>query len=86
MLSVSPRLQQASVAEIAAAVQYINRRIATETFEFVDEQGATQKASGIRCWDAIGALVRSSGMTDAEISKRLEHLALIQLPTLPKTT
>lgn len=78
-------LQQASVAGMAAAVQYVNRRIAAGTFEFIDEQGAKQNANGTQQWDAVGGLVRSSGLNDAEISKRLEQLGLTQLPTLPKT-
>lgn len=78
-------LQQASAAGIAAAVQYVNRRIAADTFEFIDELGKTQKSSGIKRWDTIGALVRSSQLSDAEISKRLEQLGIKQLPGLPKT-
>jgi len=77
-------LQQASVAGMAAAVQYVNRRIATDTFEFIDEQGKTQQMDGIHRWDTVGKLVRSAGLSDSDISKRLEPLGAEQLPTLPK--
>lgn len=77
-------LQQASVAGMAAAMQYVNRRIEAETFEFIDEQGKTQFSNGIKRWDTIGKLVRKSGLSDSDISKRLEQLGVKQLPTLPK--
>jgi hypothetical protein len=77
-------LQQASVAGMAAAVQYVNRRIVAETFEFIDEHGKIQQANGIEHWDTVGKLVRSSQLSNAEISKRLEQLGIKQLPGIPK--
>jgi hypothetical protein len=78
-------LQQARAAGTAAAVQYMSRRIAADTFEFIDEHGKTQKASGIKRWDTITALIRSSRLSDNEISKRLEQLGVKQLPGLLRT-
>lgn len=75
-------LKHASVAGMAAALQYVNRQIAANTFEFIDENDKTQTANGTQRWDAISQLVRSSGLSDAEISLRLEQLGLEQLPRL----
>jgi hypothetical protein len=68
---------------MAAAVQYVNTRIAADTFEFIDELGKPQRANGMQRWDTVGKLVRSSELSDAEISKRLEQLGIEALPSLP---
>jgi hypothetical protein len=60
-------LQQASAACTAAAMQYVRGRIAAETFEFIDEHGKEQKASGIERWDTITKLIRSLQLSDSEI-------------------
>jgi hypothetical protein len=78
-------LRQASAAGIAAAVQYVRRRIAADTFDFIDEHGKQQQASGTEHWDTITKLVRSSQLSDKEISRRLERLGVEQLPSLPRT-
>ncbi len=77
-------LQHASVAGMAAAMQYVNRRIADDTFDFIDENGQAQHANGIKRWDTIGAIIRQEKLNDADMSKRLERLGLEQLPSLPK--
>jgi hypothetical protein len=77
-------LQQASVAGMAAALQYVNRRIEAETFEFVDENGKTQFVSGIKRWETVGKIVQKSELGAAEMSKRLERLGVKQLPPLTR--
>jgi hypothetical protein len=71
---------QASVAGMAAAVQYVRQEIRRNTYEFLNEQGKLERRDGLEAWKGIAQIVRKSGITEADIQRRFGQFGVEQLP------